>query len=111
MAYYDYQCDTCGPFTAIRPMSQSADPCNCPECGEPAARAFLNMPHFAAMDAGRRAAFATNEQAQHEPKRGGARHGAGCSCCSGSKGRSSGTLNLADGSRAFPSKRPWMISH
>lgn len=111
MAVYDYQCRTCGPFTAIRPMAQSGDPCDCPDCGQPAERALLTVPYFAGMDADRRKAFATNERARHEPRRGGASHGPGCSCCSGTTSRPSGTLRHADGAKTFPAKRPWMISH
>lgn len=111
MAIYDYQCNSCGPFSTVRPMSRSAEPCDCPYCGEPAPRAFLSVPYIAGMDPTRRTAFATNEKARHEPKRGGSAHGPGCSCCSssGKKGRS--TLVRPDGSKSFPSGRPWMISH
>jgi putative FmdB family regulatory protein len=111
MAVYDYQCTDCGPFTVLRPMAMSGEPCNCPDCGEPAARAFFSVPFIAGMDPERRTAFATNEKARHEPKRGGAAHGPGCSCCgsAGKKGRS--TLVRPDGSKCFPAARPWMISH
>ncbi|MBJ6986435.1 MULTISPECIES: FmdB family zinc ribbon protein [unclassified Devosia] len=111
MANYDYQCQDCGPFSAVRPMAQSAEPCACPSCGGPAPRAFLTVPYIAGMEASQRQAFATNERARHEPKRGGSAHGPGCSCCSstGKKGRS--TLVRADGSKSFPAARPWMISH
>ncbi|WEK06037.1 MAG: zinc ribbon domain-containing protein [Candidatus Devosia phytovorans] len=108
MAYYDYQCESCGPFTAIRPMSQSADKHDCPDCGQPSARAFFSMPYANGMDAARRTAFATNEKASHEPRRS---HGAGCSCCSASKSKPSSTVHLPNGSKTFAGKRPWMISH
>jgi hypothetical protein len=38
----------------------------------------------------------------------GKRHGAGCSCCSTGK---SNAVKAPDGSKMFPTKRPWMISH
>ena len=111
MAYYDYQCEDCGPFTAIRPMAQSGDPCDCPDCGKASPRAFLRAPNFALMDTSTRTAHATNEKARHEPKLasklGG--HGPGCSCCSG-KGKSKAVYR-ADGAKTFPSARPWQISH
>ncbi|HLV82941.1 FmdB family zinc ribbon protein [Devosia alba] len=111
MAVYDFQCQDCGTFTVMRPMARSAEPCACPDCGEPAARAFLSVPYIAGMDPARRTAHSTNERARHEPKRGGSAHGPGCSCCSdgGKKGRS--TLVRPDGSKSFPAARPWMISH
>ncbi|MEO1363845.1 MAG: zinc ribbon domain-containing protein, partial [Pseudomonadota bacterium] len=43
------------------------------------------------------------------PKR--SSHGPNCSCCSGGSTRPSKTLHHADGSKSFPTKRPWMISH
>jgi putative FmdB family regulatory protein len=111
MAVYDYQCDTCGPFTAIRPMALSGDPCTCANCGEPAARAFFTVPYIAGMDASLRTAHATNEKARHEPRRGGSAHGPGCSCCSNGAKKGRSTLVRPDGSKSFPSARPWMISH
>jgi hypothetical protein len=37
------------------------------------------------------------------------RHPAGCGCCSSS--RKTTTVTAPNGAKAFPSKRPWMISH
>ncbi|WP_183505871.1 FmdB family zinc ribbon protein [Methylobacterium brachythecii] len=109
MPVYDYSCETCGPFTVLRPMAQYADPHDCPDCGGTCRRAFLTAPRIAGMDAGLKAAHATNERSRHEPRR-SSRHGAGCSCCknttsSGTKSGSSGTA------KSFPAARPWMISH
>jgi hypothetical protein len=36
-------------------------------------------------------------------------HGAGCACCSGKSSRI--TKRGEDGSKCFPTSRPWMISH
>lgn len=110
MPYYDYQCEDCGPFTAIRPMAFSGEPCACPECGGESPRAFLQAPNFSLMDTAKRTAHATNEKARNEPKVASKLgHGAGCSCCSG-KAKSKAVYR-ADGSKTFPSARPWQISH
>lgn len=124
MPVYDYLCPSCGPITALRPMSAHADPIECPTCKTDAPRAFLQAPHMSGMSADRRQAFETNEKARHEPgfstkasreakaaEKGKKRHPAGCSCCSGSGNFRSSAVYHADGSKTFPSKRPWMISH
>ncbi|WP_339777854.1 zinc ribbon domain-containing protein [uncultured Thalassospira sp.] len=113
MPYYDYECTTCGPFTEVRPMAQSAAPCTCPDCGQMAPRAILTVPNYAMMDAGKRHASSTNERASHEPKSSKQHtsgHGPGCSCCGGGK-KKSRAIYRPDGSKTFPSARPWMISH
>lgn len=38
MPLYDYVCPDCGPFRALRPMSESARAHDCPQCGSPAPR-------------------------------------------------------------------------
>ncbi len=115
MPIYDYDCETCGPFREMRPMSMAAEPCACPDCGTPAPRAFFTMPALATMDGDRRTAIATNERASHEPvssksERARRLHPSNCSCCKpGAKQRA--TVFRADGAKSFPSSRPWMISH
>jgi hypothetical protein len=70
-------------------------------------------PRLALMADGTRRAIATNERAAHEPKRSGdyarLKHPSGCGCCS--TGKRGATVTGANGNKAFPSKRPWMISH
>ena len=110
MPVYDYECDKCGVFTALRPMSKSAEACQCPDCGSMSERVFLTVPNFACMDASIRIAHATNEKAADQPKTSKAGHGPGCGCC-GSSPKPSRTVHRPDGSKAFPSARPWMISH
>jgi len=110
MPLYDYLCADCGPFEALAPMECYAKPCACPGCGAAAPRALLTAPRLAVMDEARRQAFETNERSRHAPKHSTSEarsHGAGCSCCSGPKQKS----KAANGAKAFPSKRPWMISH
>lgn len=111
MPVYEYACERCGGFAAARPMSQYREPQPCPGCGAPAPRALLTAPAFSAMPAAARVAHATNERSANAPRTSaetGKGHGAGCGCCSG--GRSS-TVKTPDGAKAFPDKRPWMISH
>ncbi|MEN3792404.1 zinc ribbon domain-containing protein [Fulvimarina sp. MAC3] len=112
MPFYDYRCENCGPFTTIRSMAVSAEPCGCPECGTASARVFLSMPAIAGMDPALRKANATNEASRHEPKRASQLgHGPGCSCCGSSTKQSRKTLKRPDGSKSFPTARPWQISH
>ncbi|MEL6887405.1 MAG: zinc ribbon domain-containing protein [Pseudomonadota bacterium] len=109
MPLYDYQCHDCGPFTAFAALRHFADPCDCPGCAAPAPRVLLNAPRLAVMGGGTRRAHETNERSADAPKR--SSHGPNCGCCSGSSTRPSKTLHHADGSKSFPTKRPWMISH
>ncbi|MEP4033230.1 zinc ribbon domain-containing protein [Roseibium polysiphoniae] len=124
MPVYDYICESCGPITALRPMSAHADPICCPACKQEAPRAFLQAPHMSGLSSDRRSAFERNEKSQHAPqvstrdsresdardsrKR---RHPIGCACCSGGSTARSRAVFTADGAKVFPSKRPWMISH
>lgn len=109
MPYYDYSCDECGPFTGFAAMADYDKPGACPCCGAEARRALFTAPKLAIVGSATRHAHETNEKARHEPKRSG--HGPGCSCCSGGSKTKSGTLHRPDGSKSFPGKRPWMISH
>jgi putative FmdB family regulatory protein len=113
MPTYDYHCAGCGGFDAYRSMAQRNDPADCPACGQGAPRVFAAAPRLALLDGSTRAAMDTNERARHEPKRSGEtarlKHPAGCGCCN--SGKRGATLQAANGNKAFPSKRPWMISH
>lgn len=112
MPVYEYLCDGCGPFTAIRPMAEYAEPHPCPECAASAPRVLMTAPHLATMSPTRRLAQATNERSSHAPQSSsllGLSHGAGCACCSGKSSRF--TRRGKDGSKSFPTSRPWMISH
>lgn len=114
MPTYDYACKSCGGFDAIRPLSARDQPAACPDCGAASPRVFAAAPRLQLLEAGTRSAMDVNERARHEPKRSGEyprmRHPAGCGCCSTGARRSS-TVTAANGAKAFPSKRPWMISH
>lgn len=115
MPIYDYECEACGPFREMRPMSMSGEACACPTCATPSPRSFDAMPALATMDARRRLALSTNERASHEPvssksERARRLHPANCACCKPG-GSSRATVFRADGAKSFPSARPWMISH
>ena len=113
MPTYDYACADCGGFDAFRSLADRNQPALCPDCGGASPRVFATAPRLALMDGGTRSAMATNERARHEPQRSGdyarLKHPTGCGCCSSAK--RSATLKAANGNKAFPSKRPWMISH
>lgn len=115
MPTYDYLCPHCGPFETLRGMAQRNDPCACPDCGAQSGRAMLSAPRLSALSGTARQAHETNERAAHAPLSSrnlagaGKRHPAGCGCCS--TGKRGATVTGASGAKAFPGKRPWMISH
>lgn len=119
MPTYDYQCADCGGFDALRSLAQRNEPATCPVCAAASPRVFAHAPHLACVSPEQRRAYDTNERAQHAPRSsrngdqgsyGRMKHPAGCGCCSTS-GKRGGTVMGANGAKAFPTKRPWMISH
>lgn len=120
MPLYEYECVDCGPFTELRPMAESSWPCACPDCGDPAPRAYLTPPMMACVAGDTRTAIETNERAANAPmtpgeyaaKQAAKKHRSGCSCCAvGTRKKKSTTVKTPSGAKSFPSKRPWMISH
>jgi putative FmdB family regulatory protein len=113
MPTYDYACARCGGFDALRTLAMRNDPAGCPQCGAASPRVWAQAPGLALMHGTTRSAIETNERARHEPKSSREyqrlRHPASCGCCS--PGRRGATVTAANGNKAFPSKRPWMISH
>ncbi|MCJ2028833.1 zinc ribbon domain-containing protein [Methylobacterium sp. J-043] len=103
MPIYDYACDACGPFTAMRPMAQFRDPCACPECGDAVARTFLSAPAIVGGNAGGRLAFAATEPSATHSGGAPAVHPAGCGCC---MRRSPIPSALASTGRVFTSSGP-----
>lgn len=118
MPTYDYHCAGCGDFDALRSLSLRNEPAACPACGGASPRVFTSAPRLACVSSELRVARDTNERAQHAPRSsreaaesyGRLRHPAGCGCCSGASKRGA-TVTAANGAKAFPAKRPWMISH
>lgn len=113
MPTYDYACHECGGFDAYRTVAARNEAAACPDCGAASPRVFATAPRLALMEGSTRRAIEVNERARHEPKSSGnyarLKHPAGCGCCSTSiRGA---TVTAPNGNKAFPSKRPWMISH
>jgi putative FmdB family regulatory protein len=111
MPVYEYLCADCGAFEGMRPMSESAMPAACPECGCDAPRAVLTAAATSLMDAGTRRAYATNERSRHAPKLASQQHGRGCSCCAPKSSTNGVTTDGKAAPKSFPKARPWMISH
>ena len=113
MPTYDYECATCGGFDAIRALAARNEPAACPDCGGASSRVLASAPRLALLTTEARTAMATNERARHEPRSSRElsrlKHPSGCACCS--SGKRGATLTGANGNKAFPNKRPWMISH
>jgi putative FmdB family regulatory protein len=113
MPTYDYDCSGCGGFDAVRPQADRNEPALCPDCGAGSPRVFATAPRLALLTSSTRDAMDRNERAQHEPSSSRdyqrLRHPAGCGCCK--TGQRGATLQAPNGNKAFPSKRPWMISH
>ena len=111
MPIYEYECATHGAFDAVRPMAAYREPLPCPECGATAARVILSSVALACTPSAVRTARQRNERSAHEPQSTrDSKHGKGCACCSGSSIKSA-TKIANNGTKMFPAKRPWMISH
>jgi putative FmdB family regulatory protein len=113
MPTYDYACEHCGGFEALRPLALRQEPVACPHCDRASPRVLVAMPRLGCLSGTRRQAMEINERAQHAPQSSGSyqrmRHPAGCGCCT--PGRRSATVTTPSGAKTFPAKRPWMISH
>lgn len=116
MPTYEYQCDDCGVFDAMRKFEERNDEALCPSCNSASCeRVFASAPRLAAMAGHTRKAHEVNEKARHEPIRSkdyqAYKHPAGCGCCSGKSGLPKATVTTKEGAKLAPNKRPWMISH
>ncbi|KFE53595.1 FmdB family zinc ribbon protein [Pseudomonas syringae] len=115
MPMYEFDCPSCGDFTALRPMAESGQPCACPQCGESSMRVILSAPGLSTVSGNKRRAIETNERSAHAPKtvaeyQESKRHPSGCSCC----GPSKPVVPTKANPHALKGKaagRPWMISH
>lgn len=114
MPTYDYACADCGGFDAFRTLAMRNEAAACPDCGAPSPRVFASAPRLGLMESTTRRAMDVNERARHEPQRSSdyarLKHPSGCGCCSTGTKRKA-TVTAPNGAKAFPCKRPWMISH
>ena len=130
MPVYDYKCPSHGVFNELASMDKAALPAVCPQCQSLSPRILMIPPEVLAMAPAKRAATARNEAAQHQPvissidsraekadrlafqQKKQHRHSKQCGCSENhnSSLRQQAVL-LPDGSKIFPSQRPWMISH
>lgn len=115
MPIYEYDCPSCGDFTALRPMAERDTACACPYCQTLSVRVILSAPGLATLAGSQRRAIETNERASHAPKtlaeyQDSRKHPSGCSCCGPSKAVQRTKAN-PHGMKASPAARPWMISH
>jgi putative FmdB family regulatory protein len=74
MPLYEYVCESCGPFAAMRPLSAFAAPCECPDCGAAAPRNLLASPALG------------GSGAAPAPAAGAKAHAAACACCRPTRG-------------------------
>lgn len=134
MPLYDYKCREHGLFHELATMDKAGEPCACPKCGVLSARVIVIPPQLLVMAKERKKRFEINEKARHEPiianvsnnlselninRKKSSRYQDKCNCGSThplqlkpNKGKLQQQLvYLPDGSKIFPSQRPWMISH
>jgi putative FmdB family regulatory protein len=69
MPLYEYVCDDCGPFVAMRPLAEFAAPCACPDCGGASPRNLLASPALGGNPAPAGASPAAKP------------HASACACC------------------------------
>jgi putative FmdB family regulatory protein len=112
MPSYEYECETCGTFTELRPIAERDVPAPCFICDGPAKR-VISAPNLALMNPLNRMAATRNERSQHEP-----RIGVKSSCCSGGScsHKKSKEKLTRDGRPALrgskkKNRRPWMLGH
>ena len=67
MPFYDYGCESCGPFREWRSMSEWEARVPCPSCSVPATR-LAAAPMLTSLSSNNRIAHERNERSAHEPK-------------------------------------------
>lgn len=112
MPVYEYECNTCGVFTALRKMSESSEPAFCQECGAESGR-ILSAPRLAVLGKTQRVAHERNEKSAHEPNIG---RRSSCGCTGSHTCNTTTKINPETGKAALQMQtkrtaRPWMLSH
>lgn len=122
MPLYEYECTSCGVFSALRKMSESSLAVMCEECGEMSER-IISAPHLAVLDKSQRVAHERNEKAANEPRM-SRRSSCGCTgshTCKATESKAASNKKVAgkqsDASapalqmQTKKTARPWMLSH
>jgi putative FmdB family regulatory protein len=118
MPVYEYECESCGVFSALRKMSESSHPAFCQECGSESPR-IMSAPRLAVMAKSQREAHERNEKSAHEPKVG---RRSSCGCTGSHTCKSAADKKLPAAAKQEGAKpalqmqtkktaRPWMLSH
>lgn len=112
MPVYEYECNTCGVFTALRKMSESSEPAFCQECGAESGR-ILSAPRLAVLGKTQRVAHERNEKSAHEPNIG---RRSSCGCTGSHTCNTTTKINPETGKATLQMQtkktaRPWMLSH
>lgn len=119
MPLYEYECGTCGVFTALKKMSESNAPAQCEQCGCESER-IISAPHLAILGKQQRAAHELNEKSANEP-RVARRSSCGCTgkhtCKTTADKAKAGNSKKAAGNasglqmQTKKTARPWMLGH
>ncbi len=112
MPVYEYECKSCGVFTALRKMSESSHSAYCQDCGAESSR-IMSAPKLAVLAKSQRTAHERNEKSAHEPNT--ARRSS-CGCTGSHTCNTTTKVNPDTGKAALQMQtkktaRPWMLSH
>lgn len=94
MPMYEYECDHCGVFSALRKMSESNQSAICDACGCASER-IISAPRLAILGKAQLSAHEMNERSAHEPKI-ARRSSCGCAGTHTCKTSSSSQADLAN---------------
>ena len=121
MPVYEYKCEDCGVFSALRSMSESSEPAYCDQCGQISPR-ILSAPRLAILGKTQRHAYETNEKSAHAPR---VSRRSSCGCIGshtckpnkdGSPAKATNKVNPDTGlmplqMQTKKTARPWMLGH
>lgn len=112
MPMYEYECDQCGVFTALRRMSECSDPAFCQTCGAESQR-IMSVPRLAIMGKQQREAHERNEKSAYAPSVG---RRSSCGCTGTHTCKTTTKVNEDTGKAALQvqtkkTARPWMLGH
>ena len=112
MPVYEYECNSCGVFTALRKMSESSQPTVCEDCGSESPR-IMSAPRLAVLGKSQLMAHERNEKSAHDPK---VAKRSSCGCTGSHTCNTSTKVNPDTGKAALQMQtkktaRPWMLAH